>query len=112
MCKMAIKSRDDLMKIVLDAVAHFPPDYQTSLLEDVNDTLIDYDERMGTVKEWQDKYNALDETWKKKYQERFVQNPKINNADDMFKRGSDQEQSDEITADNITIDDLFERDDD
>lgn len=107
---MAIKSRDDLMKIVLDAVAHFPPDYQTSLLEDVNDTLIDYDTRMGSVKEWEDKYNALNDTWKQKYQERFVQNPKINNPDDIFKRETESEVSEDITPDNITIDDLFERD--
>lgn len=100
------------MKIVLDAVAHFPPDYETSLLEDVNDTLIDYDERMGTVKEWQDKYNDLDATWKKKYQERFVQNPKINNADDLFKRGDESETSEDITPENISIDDLFESEDD
>ncbi len=109
---MAIKNREELMKIVLDAVAHFPSDYETSLLEDVNDTLVDYEEKNGQAVEWENKYNELNNRWKEKYKERFVSSPKINNPNiEIFERG-DESKVDDVTPENITIDDLFEQEGD
>ena len=69
---MAILSRDELFNKIKVRIGEDTSDEAISLLEDLNDTLTDLTTKAnGDGVNWQEKYNELDSTWRKKYRDRF-----------------------------------------
>lgn len=67
---MAIRSREELMSAIKNRIGDDVSDEAISLMEDVSDTLSDYDSRVG--EDWKTKYEENDRSWRQRYAERFM----------------------------------------
>lgn len=63
---MAKKTKDELLTAI-NAIENMDADAQISLIEDITDTM----DSFSQSEDWEKKYHELDETWKKKYKDRF-----------------------------------------
>ena len=66
-----IRTMDELIKAVTSRIGEDTSDEALGLLEDVSDTLKDYETRLADTTNWQEKYKENDEEWRRKYKERF-----------------------------------------
>lgn len=66
---MAVRSKEELLAIIKDRIGEDTSDEAISFIEDVTDTLNDFETRAGL--DWEEKYRQLDEEWRIKYKERF-----------------------------------------
>lgn len=67
---MAIVNRDDLIARV---GAFGDDDNVIGLLEDITDTIDDYERRIAESGDWETKYNSLDADWRSRYRARFLE---------------------------------------
>lgn len=97
---MAVKTREEILEAIKSKIGEDTSDDSISLLEDITDTIDDYETRVADKTDWKNKYDELDATWRKKYIERFS-----------GKSGEDikNEQEEQIKDDNEprTFDELF-----
>ena len=101
---MAVKTKDEILQSVRSIIGESTDDNVLELLEDITDTINDYDEK--TKENWKAKYDELDETWKKKYKERFFNDDiEIEKEKEKEKEKEIEEEKDEIE---ITFNDIFE----
>ena len=68
---MAIRTREELLQMIRERIGENTDDDTIKFVEDVNDTLKDYESKTGTAAEWEKKYNENDAEWRKRYTERF-----------------------------------------
>lgn len=73
---MAIRSREELLTSINARFADDTSDEVLALIEDVTDTLSDYDRRIGDSTDWESKYNQLDSEWRERYKARFFDSGK------------------------------------
>ena len=78
---MAIKTRDDLLKSLNALFGDDSTDENLSILEDITDTLDDYEKKTADKTDWKTKYEQNDADWRKKYRDRFMTTDK-NDAND------------------------------
>ena len=72
---MAIRTREELLDSIKTRVGEQTDDETIAFLEDVTDTLTDFETRAnGGGEDWKTKYKENDEAWRKKYTERFFSN--------------------------------------
>ena len=95
---MAIKSREDLLKSLNTLIGDNSTDENLAILEDVTDTLKDYEEKTADQTDWKTKYEQNDAEWRKKYKERFLSGETIKD-----------EQEEDVKKDSklLTFDSLF-----
>ena len=95
---MAIKSRDELLKSLNTLIGDNSTDENLAILEDVTDTLKDYEEKTADQTEWKVKYEQNDADWRKKYRDRFMAGETIK-----------EEQEEDVIKDSksLTFDSLF-----
>ena len=69
---MAVKTREEILESFKTRLGENPDNESISFLEDVTDTLDDFEKRAnGDGTDWKSKYEENDENWRKKYTERF-----------------------------------------
>lgn len=69
---MAVKTREEILKSFKTRLGENPDNDSISFLEDVTDTLDDFEKRAnGDGTDWKTKYEENDANWRKKYTERF-----------------------------------------
>ena len=69
---MAVKTREEILESFKTRLGENPDDESISFLEDVTDTLNDFEKRAnGDGTDWKSKYEENDANWRKKYAERF-----------------------------------------
>ena len=69
---MAVKTREEILESFKTRLGENPDDESISFLEDVTDTLDDFEKRAnGDGTDWKSKYEENDASWRKKYTERF-----------------------------------------
>lgn len=69
---MAIKTKEDIMQAINNALGDDKSDEAISLVEDISDTFDDMQSRAnGDGTDWKAKYEENDEAWRKKYKDRF-----------------------------------------
>lgn len=69
---MAVKTREEILESFKKRLGENPDDESISFLEDVTDTLDDFEKRAnGDGTDWKSKYEENDANWRKKYTERF-----------------------------------------
>jgi hypothetical protein len=69
---MAVKTREEILESFKTRLGENPDDKSISFLEDVTDTLDDFEKRAkGDGTDWKSKYEENDANWRKKYTERF-----------------------------------------
>lgn len=97
---MAVKTREEILEAIKSKIGEDTSDDSISLLEDITDTIDEYETRVADKTDWKNKYDELDATWRRKYIERFS-----------GKSGEDikNEQEEQIKDDNEprTFDELF-----
>lgn len=95
---MAIKSREELLKSLNTLIGDNSSDENLEILEDVTDTLKDYEEKTADQTDWKTKYEQNDADWRKKYKERFLSGETIK-----------EEQEEDVIKDSktLTFDSLF-----
>lgn len=95
---MAIKSREELLKSLNTLIGDNSSDENLEILEDVTDTLKDYEEKTAYQTDWKTKYEQNDADWRKKYKERFLSGETIKD-----------EQEEDVIKDSkpLTFDSLF-----
>ena len=69
---MAVKTREEILESFKSRLGENTDDESISFLEDVTDTLDDFEKRAnGDGTDWKSKYEENDASWRKKYTERF-----------------------------------------
>lgn len=66
-----IKTKDDLMELIKSRLPEDMSDDDISFLEDITDTVNDFENRAKDSTDWKAKYEENDREWKQKYTERF-----------------------------------------
>lgn len=97
---MAIISKEEIIKKVNDLLGDNSDDESLAFLENVTDTLSDYEKKISDSGDWKTRYEENDKEWRKKYRERFTQPVDSSEPDDI-----EDEQKEEIKT---TFDELFE----
>lgn len=99
MVKM-IKTKDEIINMISARIGEDNSDEAIGLLEDITDTLNDYETRTADSTNWKEKYETNDKEWREKYKERFMsgdssederieeeEKPKRYAFEDLFKEG-------------------------
>ncbi len=68
---MAIKTKAELLELVKERIGDDTSDEALAIIEDVTDTLDDYETRVADAGDWKARYEQNDAEWRKKYKERF-----------------------------------------
>lgn len=68
---MAIKSIDEIINGARSIIGENTSDEALSFLDDLSDTMSDYDVKTRDNVNWHDQYNELDAKWRKRYADRF-----------------------------------------
>lgn len=71
---MAVLTHEAIMNAVNEYIGEAADDNALALLENLEDTLSDIEAKAADNTDWQAKYTELDETWRKRYRDRF-ENP-------------------------------------
>lgn len=105
---MAVRSSQEIMNSLKGIIGENNSDEALSLIEDVADTMRDYETRVG--EDWKSKYEENDSMWRNKYKERFFSG---NDPDPQLEeQTTGMEESLEIptaenVSENLTYDGLF-----
>ena len=97
---MAVKTKDELLEIIKERIGDDTSDETISFIEDITDTLSDYEEKVtnSDTEDWKTKYEENDKMWREKYRERFF-SKEVEKEDEDFSE-------DEVKS--LSYDDLFE----
>lgn len=68
---MAIRTREEIMETLRTRIGESTEDTDISFLEDVTDTLNDYETRINDSGNWKERYEENDREWRERYKERF-----------------------------------------
>lgn len=105
-----VKTKDEIIDSLKTLIGDKTDDTALSLLEDVTDTFDDFANKNNSNDntDWEKKYNELDETWRKKYRDRFFDG----NEGDKSLEGNEigaktNKPEPEPKEETITYDDLF-----
>lgn len=95
---MAIKSVEEILNSIKGIIGERTDDDAMSILEDVQDTFTSIETARNETTDWKKKYEELDDSWRKKYRDRFFNHP-----------AEDEEMDDEETDEpaQLTYDSLF-----
>lgn len=74
---MAVVSKEELLNKLSEIIGESTEDTTLSLLEDIDDTLTDYETRVAGDEDWKAKYEENDAAWKKKYRDRFFEKKEV-----------------------------------
>lgn len=96
---MAVKSKQEILDEIGLLVGTETSDEVLAVIEDVTDTIDDYERKLGDGTDWEVKYNELDNEWREKYKARFFNAEAEDEAEDVT-----EDEDEEI----LTYDDLFE----
>ncbi len=78
-----VRQKDDLLNALRERLGEQTDDASLAILEDVSDTIDDYETKTNDNTNWKEKYEENDAQWREKYRDRF------------FNTGSEDEQEDD-----------------
>lgn len=98
---MAVRTRDEILNSIRARIGDDTSDEAISLVEDVNDTLADMENRAnGDGVNWRERYEQNDREWRTKYRDRF-----FGKTDD-----SNDDKPDDDIKKPMTYEELFKED--
>ena len=68
---MAVKDMDSILLAVKQMIGDKASDEAIALMEDITDTITDYETKIADKTDWKAKYDEIDTSWRRKYIERF-----------------------------------------
>lgn len=96
---MAVRTRQELLDSVREIIGDSTDDNVLSVLEDLTDTIDDYESR-SDVEDWKTKYEQNDAEWRNRYKERFFSS-EVDTQEEVS--DIDEEEEEQITS----YEDLF-----
>ena len=100
---MAIISKEEIMERVNKLLGENTDDESISFLENITDSLNDYETKISESGDWKTKYEQNDAEWRKKYRERFMKPAEDGKHQEDFDNPDDDEESKAPT----TFEELF-----
>lgn len=94
---MAIVTKQKILEAIRERFGEDTSDETLSLIEDVSDTLEDYEKKSNDTTNWKEKYEENDKQWREKYRARFFEPTKQEEVDD----------DDDDKPQNLTYENLF-----
>lgn len=91
-----VKNKDEIMAALKDFLGEDASESAISLVEDVTDTLNDYDNKTKDNTNWEEKYRENDANWAKRYRDRF-----FNNAEEPDDEPEYEEREQPLTYENL-----------
>jgi len=67
-----IKTKEEIISAVKERIGEDTSDESLALLEDVTDTLSDFESKASDSTDWKTKYEENDASWRQKYRDRFM----------------------------------------
>lgn len=95
---MAVRTAEEILEQIRTNYGDRTDDESIAFLEDITDTINDYENRTRDSTNWEERYNENDRQWRERYRDRF-----FNLSDD-----SDNNDNPEDNTEPKTFDDLFE----
>lgn len=80
---MAVRTREELMEMVRNRIGEDNSDEALAMLEDMTDSLNDYETRINEAGDWKAKYDENDAAWRQRYRERFENQPSVEEPTDI-----------------------------
>lgn len=68
---MAVKTSEEIMNYIKEKTKDDTSDETLQFVEDISDTLNDYETRTKNQVDWEQKYKDNDTKWRQKYRDRF-----------------------------------------
>ena len=68
---MAVRSKAEILDLIRARVGDDTSDEALTIIEDITDTLDDYDARIAESGDWQRRYEVNDAVWRQRYRDRF-----------------------------------------
>lgn len=68
---MAVLTKEQILDKIKVIIGENTSDETLHLIEDIADTINDYETKTKDTTEWEKKYKENDEQWRKKYKDRF-----------------------------------------
>ena len=68
---MAVKKINEILESYKELYSESAGEKDIECLEDITDTLNDYEERVSDSTDWKEKYKTNDAEWRKRYRDRF-----------------------------------------
>lgn len=68
---MAVRSKAEILELIRERVGDDTSDDALTIIEDITDTLDDYDARIAGSGDWQRRYEENDAEWRQRYRDRF-----------------------------------------
>lgn len=106
---MAVVSRDELIQAISSVLGETPDDNGLAILENLTDTISDYETKVVDTGDWENKYNELDASWRKRYAERFMSSEDVEHETDPEEIKEEQEEDVKKDGEELTFESLFER---
>ena len=72
---MAVRTRDEILESLKARIGDSTDDDTLAFIEDVTDTLTDYETRVSDSTNWKEKYETNDAEWRQRYRNRFFGAP-------------------------------------
>ena len=66
-----VKTKEEILDAIKAKIGEDTSDEAIALLEDISDTLNDYDNKANADTDWKTKYEENDKEWRKRYTDRF-----------------------------------------
>lgn len=104
---MSVLEREKFFEAVQSRVGEDTSDEAIAFIEDMTDTYNDLETRAaGDGVDWKQRYDELDEKWKKKYAHRFFSGG--GTVRTTLREDTEEEATDDVPGEKITYKDLFE----
>lgn len=97
---MAVLKKEDLLNAIKEIVGDDTSDKTITFIENVTDTIEDFESRTNDSENWKTKYEENDKAWREKYKERF-----FGNKEDIEEEFEEKEEDEDETV--KTFEDLF-----
>ena len=94
-----VKTKEEILEQIKTRLGEDTSDEALSFIEDITDTINDYETRATDTTDWKQKYEDNDKQWRERYKERFFsgENPE------------EQEEEEVETEPPMSFDDLFKK---
>ena len=72
---MAVRTHQEILESLKTRIGDSTDDDTLAFIEDVTDTLTDYETRVSDSTNWKEKYETNDAEWRQRYRDRFFGKP-------------------------------------
>lgn len=94
-----VKTKEEILEQIKTRLGEDTSDEALSFIEDITDTLTDYETRTSDTTDWKQKYEDNDKQWRERYKERFFSGEKV----------EEEEEEQDVPEPPLSFDDLFKK---